>query len=230
MLAVNTLGQLTKHPRVQALREFITSWYLSYITADNTRNLPEAGPQERLSKTGDNLPNVIQYLSEQHPECLELVRQRMVKRVPRLEKVLTEIMPDGRLLLQIKDAPFNRPVLSKYASDGTMKMLAYLTVLHDPDPPRFIGLEEPENHLNPWLLHELAEECRFASARSQVLITTHSPYFVNGLRPKEVWLLARDDDGYTQARRAADDISVKDFMSHGALLGDLWMELRFSGL
>jgi predicted ATPase len=68
MLAVNTLGQLAKHPRVSALRHFITGWYLSYLTADNARSVPEAGPQERLSASGDNLPNVIQYLKEQYPE------------------------------------------------------------------------------------------------------------------------------------------------------------------
>ena len=44
MIAVNTLGQLAKHPRVSALRRFITGWYLSYLTADNTRGTPEAGP------------------------------------------------------------------------------------------------------------------------------------------------------------------------------------------
>ena len=67
-LAVSTLGQFTKHPRVSALRRFITGWYLSYLTADYARNKPEAGAQERLSQTGDNLPNVIQYLKEQHED------------------------------------------------------------------------------------------------------------------------------------------------------------------
>ena len=69
-LAVSTLGKFAKYPRVSALRKFITGWHLSYLTADNTRSLPEAGAQERLSPTGDNLPNVIQYLGEQHPERL----------------------------------------------------------------------------------------------------------------------------------------------------------------
>jgi len=50
LIAVNTLGQFTEHPRVAALREFITDWYVSYLSIDQTRNQPEAGPQERLSK------------------------------------------------------------------------------------------------------------------------------------------------------------------------------------
>lgn len=227
LIAVNTLGQLAEHPRVAALREFITDWYVSYLSIDQTRNQPEAGPQERLSKGGENLPNVIQYLKERHPERLEYIFSVLRARIPRLERVEAEPMPDGRLLLQIKDAPFEQPVLSKFASDGTMKMLAYLAVLHDPEPPRFIGIEEPENFLHPRLLPELAEECRAAAERSQLLITSHSPFLLNAMRPDEVRVLYRDEQGFTQAVRASDIQGVSEFVKAGAALGHLWMEGHF---
>ena len=226
-LAVSTLGQLAKHPRVSALRRFITSWYLSYLTADNTRNQPEAGAQERLSSTGDNLPNVIQYLKEDHPQRLESILQTLSRRIPRLEKVEASIMPNGQLLLQIKDAPFQEPILAKFASDGTLKMLAYLTILYDPSPPQLLGIEEPENHLHPRLLPELAEECRAATASTQLMVTTHSPFFVDGLKPEEVWVLYRDENGFTQAKRTSAMQGVKEFIQNGALLGQLWMEDYF---
>jgi len=136
-------------------------------------------------------------------------------------------MPDGRLLLQIKDAPFDLPVLSKYASDGTMKMLAYLTVLNDPEPPRFIGIEEPENFLHPRLLPELAEECRAAAESSQLLITSHSPFLLNAMRPEEVRVLYRDEQGFTQVVRAYDIQGIREFVAAGASLGHLWMEGHF---
>src|SRR5262249_58440430 len=109
LIAVNALGQFADHPRVAALREFITGWYVSYLSIDDTRGQPEAGPQERLSKTGDNLANVLQYLKEQHPAQLERIFETLRQRVPRLESVIAEPMPDGRLLVQIKDAPFDEP-------------------------------------------------------------------------------------------------------------------------
>lgn len=227
VLAVNTLGQLARNPRVNALRAFITGWYLSYLSADNTRGVPESGPQERLSETGDNLPNVIQYLAEQHSQLLRDILARLSRRVPRLERVQADVMPDGRLLLQLKDAPFEQPIMAKFASDGTLKMLAYLTVLHDPTPPRLIGIEEPENQLHPRLLTELAEECRAASANTQLMVTTHSPFFVNGLHPEELWILYRDDHGYTNARRASEMEHIRELVDNGALLGDLWMEGHF---
>ena len=224
LIAVNTLGQFADHPRVAALREFITDWYVSYLSIEDTRGQPEAGPQERLSKTGDNLSNVIQYLKEQHPERLDLIFEVLRQRVPRLEKVLTESMPDGRLLLQIKDAPFEQPILSRFASDGTLKMLAYLIVLYDPEPPQFIGIEEPENFLHPRLLPELAEECRQATEHAQLLATTHSPFFLSAARPDEVRVLYRDERGHTQIVRASDIQGVNEFVAAGASMGHLWLE------
>jgi predicted ATPase len=227
LIAVNTLGQIAQHPRVAALRDFITDWYVSYLSVDNTRTQPEAGPQERLSKTGDNLANVMQYLKETHPDQLDHLLHVLRERVPRLERIDATPMPDGRLLLQVKDAPFEQPVLSKYASDGTLKMLAYLTVLYDPEPPRFIGIEEPENYLHPRLLPELGEECRMAAERTQLLVTTHSPFFLNSCRPEEVRILYRDEQGFTQARTASDIQGIKELVAAGGALGYLWMEGHF---
>ena len=227
LIAVNTLGQFAEHPRVAALREFITDWYVSYLTVDDTRSQPEAGPQERLSKTGDNLPNVVQNLKEQHPEKLERIFEVLRRRVPRLQEVLADPMPDGRLLLQIKDAPFERPVLSRFASDGTLKLLAYLVVLNAPETPQFVGIEEPENYLHPRLLPELAEECRAATERSQLLVTTHSPFFLNGMKTEEVRVLYRDEQGFTQTVRAADIRGIREFVEAGASMGHLWMEGHF---
>ena len=226
-LAVNLVGQFDSSPRVRALSRFISGWYISYLSADATRGVAESGPQERLSQSGDNLSNVIQYLEEQHPERLGTILDVLASRVPRLERVDAERMADGRLLLLIKDRPFDEPVLARYASDGTLKMLAYLTVLYDPAPAPLVGIEEPENYLHPRLLPLLAEECREASSSSQLLVTTHSPHFVDGLRPDELWVLDRGTDGYTRAVRASDMDRIADFIAEGALLGDLWMENYF---
>ena len=149
------------------------------------------------------------------------------RRVPRIERVEAEVLADSRLLLRFKDAPFSTPVLSRFASDGTLKMLAYLTLLHDPAPPKLIGVEEPENFLHPRLLPELAEECRAACEHTQLLVTTHSPFFLDELRPKEVRVLWRDDTGYTQTQIVSACRGVNEFVEQGARLGDLWMEGHF---
>ncbi len=88
-----------------------------------------------------------------------------------------------------------------------------------PGPAALLGIEEPENSLHPRLLPELAEECRAAVDGTQLLVTTHSPFFLNGLRPEEVRVLWRDEQGYAQTQRACDLPGVPEFVAHGALLG-----------
>ena len=226
-LAVNTFGQLARHPRVSALRGFITDWHLSNFSTNITRHATDDGPQKRLSATGDNLPNVIQYLQERYPERLEKIISILSDRVPRLEKVDTELMMDGRRLLQIKDAPFEQPILAKFASDGTLKLLSYLTLFHDPQPPQLIGIEEPENYLHPRLLTGSVGEFIEVSMVSQLIITTHSPHFVNELSAEEVWVLYRDEQGFTVCKRASEMLGIEQLLEAGAKLGKLWMEGYF---
>lgn len=229
-LAVNALGQFKSHPRVAALRRFISGWYLSYLSVAEERKSPTAGPQERLSQSGDNISNVLQYLKENHPQRLESVIESLQDAVPTLERVDYSTSPDGRLVLFIKDAPFSDSVLASNASDGTLKLLSYLTLLYDPDPAPFIGIEEPENHLYNSVLPGLAQQCRQASEKSQVLVTTHSHEFVNECKPDEVIALYRGGDGYARVIRPNAIPLVNDMLDHGALLGSLWQENYFGDL
>ncbi len=228
LLAVGTLGNLAGNPRVMALKEFITGWHLSFLSANNARVIPDAGPMEKLSPSGDNLANVIQHLKERFPERLAQIEAILRRRVPRLQGIDAAILDSGHLLLKVKDAPFSSGVQAKYISDGTLKMLAYLVLLQDPTPSPLIGLEEPENYLHPRLLIELAEECNQVSDHSQMLVTTHSPFFVNGMRPDQVWSLGRDEAGYIRVERTSKMAAVQAMMKAGARLGDLWMEGYFN--
>lgn len=227
LLAVNTLGQFTNHPRVSALRRFITGWYFAHLALDSIPVTAAPDPHEHLSVSGDNLPNVIAYLEQRYPERLAEILSTLARHVPYLETVRTEVSRNQRLQLMFKDIPFSTPFPVSNVSDGTIKLLAYLVMLSDPDPPQMIGLEEPENQLHPRLLHGFAESCRVASAAAQIIVTTHSPHFVNGIQMEEAWVLFRDQDGFTQAHRAADMRGIKEFMAQGAQLGSLWTEGHF---
>ena len=227
VLAVSTLGQLAENPRVKALRDFITGWHLLYLSAKDMREIPLAGEQEHLSRSGDNLVNVIQYLRDNQPDVLARIFASLQRRIPRIERVVPESLPSGHLLLMVKDAPFQEAVQARYASDGTMKMLAYLVQLYDPNPPPLIGVEEPENFLHPKLLRELAEECDSATRRTQLIVTTHAPFFIDALAPEQVWALTRGATGYTEAKRIADMPGIQPMLEAGATLGQLWMENYF---
>jgi len=127
-------------------------------------------------------------------------------------------------LLKFQDGAFEDPFLARYVSDGTIKMLAYLVLLHDPHPHPLLCVEEPENQLYPSLLAELAEEFRdYARRGGQVFVSTHSPDFLNAAKLEEVFWLAKVN-GYTEVRRAQDDAQVARYMSDGDQLGYLWKQ------
>lgn len=66
-------------------------------------------------------------------------------------------------------------------SDGTLRYLSLLALLCDPTPPPLIVIEEPELGLHPDVLPTLARLLVEASARTQLVVTTHAPALVDAL-------------------------------------------------
>ncbi len=225
-LGIATLGALKQHPRIAAFRRFIEGWYLSYFTPDAARSLPLAGPQEHLNIHGDNLGNVVQFMEREHPLRFKAILKKIADKIPGIDQIDTEKTSDGRLLLRFNDKGFQSPFYAQQMSDGTLKLFAYLLMLEDPSPPPFLCIEEPENALYHKLMETLATEFReHATGRkggSQIFITTHQPYFVDALDPKEVWILEKGEDGFSKIRRASEDPLVTNLVEEGLPLGGLW--------
>jgi predicted ATPase len=233
-LGIATYGALSEHPRIAEFIEFIESWYLSYFSPDAARSLPLAGPQRHLNKHGDNLGNVVQYLEREHKEKFNVILANIAKKIPGIRSIKTEKSPDDRLLLAFNDRGFTDPFYAQQMSDGTLKLFDYLLLLADPNPPPFICIEEPENGLYHKLLEILASELREHATGmkggvredggrgSQVFITTHQPYFIDALKPDEVWILEKQDDGFSRISRASDNEIVRNLVTEGLPLGGLW--------
>jgi predicted ATPase len=185
---------------------------------------------EHLSGTGRQLPLVARYLHEQAPEVFQRILATMARRVPGVESVEPKLMDDGYLTLRFQDGSFKTPFLDRYVSDGTIKMFAYLVLLHDPRPHPLLCVEEPENQLYPQLMSELAEEFRhYATRGGQVFVTTHSPDFLNALELHEVcWLVKQQ--GCTQIHRAKDNAQIAAYVAEGDQLGYLWKQGFFNGV
>jgi predicted ATPase len=225
-LGISTLGALKQHPRISAFRQFIEGWYLSYFTPDAARGLPLAGPQKHLNIHGDNIGNVVQYMEREHNKLFQRILSDIAEKIPGIDKIATERMADGRLLLKFNDKGFKNPFSAQYMSDGTLKVFAYLLLLTDPTPPPFICIEEPENGLYHKLLETLVWQFRMyvteGKSKSQIFITTHQPYLVDALEPNEVWILEKGDDGFSKISRASQYPVVQGLVEEGLPLGGLW--------
>ncbi len=229
LLAIKGLAQFERFPAAVALGNLIENWHLSDFHISRARPEQEAGYAEHLSREGENLSLVVEYLHKQHPDVFRTILERLAARVPGIDHVESKVTEEGRVLLKFKDGSFEDPFLARYVSDGTIKMLAYLVLLHDPKPHPLLCVEEPENQLYPSLLYDLAEEFRsYAERGGQVLVSTHSPDFLNAARIDEVLWLVKEN-GYTQVRRASDDPQLKRFVEEGDQLGFLWKQGAFPG-
>ena len=216
--AIKGLGQFERFKAANAFRQFIENWHLSDFHINAARSSPDAmGYAEHLSEVGDNLALVAQFMAERHPEAFSAVLKKMERRVPGVSEVKAESMRDGRVLLQFRDKAWKDPFAARYASDGTVKMFAYLVLLNDPSRHPLLCVEEPENQLYPSLLGELLEEFRLYArmGEGQVFVSTHSPDLLDETEADEVFWLAkkgrrfrglsrpgkRDDQGHDGRRR-----------------------------
>ena len=230
ILAIKGLGQFERFKAANAFRGLIEAWHVSDFHINSARGRKEVtGDSEHLSESGDNLPRVAQYLFEQYPGIFSKILSVMASRVPGISEIRPVVTEDGYLTLRFRDGTFVTPFLDRYVSDGTIKMFAYLVLLYDPLPYPLLCVEEPENQLYPKLMAELAEEFRlYANRGGQVLVSTHSPDFLNACDLNEVaWLVK--EEGYTTVRRASDDMQVSSYMADGDLMGNLWKQGFFTG-
>jgi predicted ATPase len=229
ILAIKGLAQFERFPAVVALGNLIENWHLSDFHISRARPEVEAGYADHLSREGENLSLVVEYLHRQHPMLFAQILDRLQHRVPGITSVQAKTTEEGRVLLKFSDGAFEDPFLARFVSDGTIKMLAYLVLLHDPAPHPLLCVEEPENQLYPSLLWDLAEEFRgYAVRGGQVFVSTHSPDFLNAVKLDEVFWLAKEG-GYTRIHRAADDEQLAAYMAAGDRMGYLWKEGLLTG-
>lgn len=230
ILAIKGLAQFERFPAVVVLGNLIENWHLSDFHINRARPEAEAGYAEHLSREGENLSLVVEYLYKNHRTVFDRILTRLQETVPGVTKVEAKTTEEGRVLLKFQDGSFEDPFLARFVSDGTIKMLAYLVLLYDPMPHPLLCVEEPENQLYPSLLWDLAEEFRaYAERGGQVFVTTHSPDFLNAAQLDEVFWLSKKD-GYTQVHRAADDAQISAYMSEGDQMGYLWKQGLFPGV
>ncbi len=229
VLAIKGLGQFKEFRVVSEFRRLLENWHISDFHIADARPSAEVGYAEHLSRRGENVAQVAQFLYEHHRDRFDAILEVMRQRVPGLDQIEARPTEDGRLVLRFQDGSFKDPFIARYVSDGTIKMFAYLVLLYDPKPHLLLAVEEPENQLYPELLPELGEEFRdYARRGGQVFISTHSPEFLNGSKLEEIYWLVKED-GFSTIRQAAESELLRRLVDEGDLPGNLWKQGLFEG-
>ncbi|WP_254567818.1 AAA family ATPase [Oscillatoria sp. HE19RPO] len=125
----------------------------------------------------------------------------------------------GTVQIFIREEGLSEPIPASRLSDGILWFLFLMALLLDPTPGLVLCIEEPEIGLHPDILPLIAEMLVEASARTQLIVTTHSDALISALPPESVLVCDRCDRG-SELRRLDPD-RLKKWLDNYTL-GDLW--------
>jgi len=118
------------------------------------------------------------------------------------------------------------PMQPYHFSDGSIRFICLATALLQPKPPTTIIIDEPELGLHPAAIVILAELIQAASMRTQVIVATQSPAFIDQFAIEDIVVVNRKD-GASQFSR----LQEKDFTQwlEDYSVGELWSKNVITG-
>ncbi|MEO7329191.1 MAG: AAA family ATPase [Minicystis sp.] len=195
---------------------------------------PEQEP--RLRPDGYGLPAVLDYLLGARRSAFDAIQQELHEAVPFVKSILLKshrVLPNGPMgkAISFELSETGYDISADLASDGVLLFLAYLTLVHSPSGPSIILLEEPENGIHPWQLKRIAEYLKRLTDPSrgtkavQIVVATHSPYFLDFVPPEDVLVFGRKPNGETVAAPILTLPGVQKRIESGFSLGEMWFNV-----
>lgn len=172
-----------------------------------------------LNEDGSNLALVLNDLQNRPPAWKKLVD--FLRRLYGGIENLTTRVDGSTIQVYFHEGGLNEAIPATRLSNGTLRFLGLLAILCHPEPPPVVCIEEPELGLHSDALGIIGELFVDASARCQLLVTTHSDALVSALsvEPESVLVFDRPAGGTLVER-----VEMKRVQSLLAAysLGDLW--------
>ena len=192
------------------------------------------GALPRLSFNGEGLSSVLDYLLGTSRKAFDQLERELSEAVPQVKGIQVKPVP-SQTQSGMKGISFELAgghiIPATSASDGVLFLLAYLTLIHAPGAPAVIRLEEPENGIHPRQLERVAgylkrltDPSRGANA-AQIVVATHSPYFLDFVPPESVIVFGRRENGDTVTAPILDLPGVKERIASGFSLGEMWFNV-----
>jgi len=201
-----------------SVHSFIPSKIRARVSIDNPVD---------LRYYGDNLPRYLLYLYLEDRKTFSLIEEAFRNLISEVEEIIPHIEDTG-VEIWLKVRGIREPLKPSNISDGTLRILAIITILYS--KKGLIVLEEPENYVHPYLLETLIHLIR--NSPSQVIIVTHSPYLLDYIRPEEVYLVEKPGRE-TLVRRLSKSREIEEvrrFLEEGGTLGEAWYSGIMGGI
>ncbi len=176
---------------------------------------------------GEDLVPFLYSLREADQPRFEAIVDTLHAAFPTFEALNFPPVAAGTMAMTWKDSCFDKPLYMNELSEGTLRFLWLVSLLLSPSLSTVTMIDEPEVSLHPELLSLLADLMREASARTQLIVATHSDRLIRFLEPKEVLVMDSDEDGLTTATWA-DQMDLDKWMAEYTL-DEVWRMGRMGG-
>lgn len=210
---------------------------LLHIDLAEARSTIQLKKEPALDETGAKITNVFASLTR---KVQETIARELCRLVPVLADVDVQPVSEGHHQLVFQDRWM--PSLwysAHHVSDGTILLLAFLILQHQPEPVDVIAIEEPERGLHPYLLTELVAMLRRLSKGEggrkpiQFLLATHSAELLDRLEPEEVRFVTRDaktGETRVEAPNPAAEGWKEAYREYQESLGSIWLSGGMGGV
>jgi predicted ATPase len=176
---------------------------------------------------GEDIVPYLYYLRESDSRRFEMIIDSLRAAFPDFVNLHFPPVASGMLTISWQDAKFNKPMYMHELSEGTLRFLWLVSLLHSPHLSTVTMIDEPEVSLHPELLSLLADLMREASKRTQLIVATHSDSFVRFLHPEELVVMDIDEYGYASTTYA-DAVDLDRWLAEYSM-SDVWRMGRIGG-
>lgn len=226
-----SLAQVPKmYEQPETLRRIlgsVTQYHMLNVGPRAPIKLPQPmRPVQQPGMDGEDLISFLFTLRESHRERFEAVEDTLKAAFPGFEELGFPPVAAGMLAMTWKESNF-RPFYSHQLSEGTLRFLWLTALLQSPEPATITTLDEPEVSLHPEMLALLADLLREASSRTQIMVATHADRLVRFLKPEEVLIMDRDDEGFTTAQWG-DTLDLEQWLTEYSL-DEVWRMGQLGG-
>lgn len=236
-LGLSTLPRLSPAQggnEVRKMAELFSTFRVFDVDARAARQPSTVSSSPPLQPDASNLAAFLQYLSGDE-ETFERLQEDARAIVPGLERIHFRKVGGATeaVVIELEESGLKGRTMLAEASFGTVRTLALLAMLYDPNPPLLTCVEEIDHGFHPYVFDRLVERLRWASERTQFLIATHSPTLVNRLRADELIVCERDSKTGASRIPAANprDIRAMEERAQGRMgLGELWFTGSLGGV
>lgn len=153
----------------------------------------------KLLGDGSNLPQLLNWINLNNKRDFVKIKQSLSTINPKISGIDFHLLGTNIEIL-LEEEKLNRSVHVTHVSDGTLRFLCMMAIIHNSKRGRFVCIDEPEVGLHPDMIAELMEGINDISSETQFLISSHSEIILNQTTVDNVLVCEKDQNNATEVK------------------------------